>query len=252
MKKSRNLDKLLPTLTIIIFISIITLLIELNIIPKQIIPPPNIIFETFIETFPLMGKEMLYTLKMSIMGLLLSIMLGCTLSVLMDNYQLIRKALLPIFVIFQTIPMIAIAPVFVLWFGYGEFTKIIVIILVCVFPITISFLQGLQAVDQDMIDLLRSMGANNYRTFLYVKLPSSLSSLFAGLKISGAYCVMSSVIAEWLGGNDGIGVYMIRVKKNYAYDKMFSAIILIVAASLVITKLISLTEKLLIRRERTE
>ena len=140
----------------------------------------------------------------------------------------------PVLVITQTIPTVAIAPLLVLWMGYGILPKIMLILLTSFFPITIGLLDGFRSVDKDMLNLLKTMGASSFQNFIHLKLPSSLGYFFAGLRISVSYSIIGAVVAEWLGGYDGLGVYMTRVRKSYSFDKMFAVIFLISGISLLL------------------
>ena len=137
----------------------------------------------------------------------------------------------------------AIAPLLVLWFGYEMTPKIILIVIVTFFPVTVGLLDGYRAVDQDSVNLLRSMGASRWQVFRYIKFPSALPQFFSGLRIAAAYSVVGAVISEWLGGFGGLGVYMTRVKKAYAFDKMFAVILLISIISLAMMKLVNILER---------
>jgi ABC-type nitrate/sulfonate/bicarbonate transport system permease component len=146
-------------------------------------------------------------------------------------------------IITQTIPSVAIAPLLVLWFGYEMLPKIILIVISTFFPITVGLLEGLRSADRDAIALLRSMGATQWQIYRYIKLPSALPQFFSGLRIAAAYSVVGAVISEWLGGFGGLGVYMTRVKKAFAFDKMFAVIFLISAISLLLMALVELAER---------
>ena len=128
----------------------------------------------------------------------------------------------------------AIAPILVLWMGFGMAPKITLVVITTFFPITIGLLDGYKSVDQDAIRLLQAMGANRLQIFFHVKFPFALPQFFSGLKISASYAVVGAVVSEWLGGFNGLGVYMTRVKKAYAFDKMFAVIIFIVVISLLL------------------
>ena len=123
-------------------------------------------------------------------------------------------------------------------------------VLTTFFPITVALLDGYKSVDPDEISLLRSMGAGSLKIFRYIKFPASMNHFFSGLKISASYAIVGAVIAEWLGGFDGLGVYMTKVKKAYAFDKMFAVIILIVVISLALMLLVTLLRKVLMPWER--
>lgn len=179
------------------------------------------------------------TLTETMIGLFFGILIGFLTAVLMDRFALVRKTVYPLIVISQTIPTVAIAPMLVIWLGYEMLPKIVLIVLVVFFPIAISLLQGFSEVDKDTVNLMRSMGASRIQIFRYVKLPNSLGHFFSSLKISVSYAVVSAVVSEWIGGTEGLGCYMTRVRKSFASDKMFAVIILISVISLI---LIWLTE----------
>ena len=130
-------------------------------------------------------------------------------------------------IITQTIPTIAIAPILVLWMGFGMAPKITLVVITTFFPITIGLLDGYKSVDPDAIRLMKAMGASRAQIFRHVKFPGALPQFFSGLKISASYAVVGAVVSEWLGGFNGLGVYMTRVKKAYSFDKMFAVIIFI-------------------------
>lgn len=201
-------------------------------IPGYMLPSPVKVLNAFVEDFSLLMMHLKTTLIEAVAGLVLGVIIGFLAAAVMDSFETVRKALYPVLIISQTVPTVAIAPLLILWFHYGMTPKIVLIILVTFFPIAIGLLEGFQSVDVDMIHLLKSMGAGKLQIFYHVKLPAALGPLFSGLKIAVAYSVVGAVIAEWLGGFEGLGVYMTRVKKAYSYDKMFAVIFLISAISL--------------------
>ena len=140
-------------------------------------------------------------------------------------------------------PTVAIAPLLVLWFGYEMLPKVILIVIVTFFPITIGLLEGFRSADKDMMNLLRSMGAGRLQIFRYIKMPGAMGRFYASLRISASYSVVGAVISEWLGGFSGLGVYMTRVKKAFAFDKMFAVIFLISIISLLLMKLVDILQK---------
>jgi len=161
----------------------------------------------------------------------------------MDAFEVLYRAFYPIVIITQTILTVAIAPLLVLGFGYEMTPKIILIVIATFFPVTVGLLDGFRAVDRDAVGLLRSMGATRVQIFRHLKAPSALPQFFSGLRIAAAYSVVGAVISEWLGGFGGLGVYMTRVKKAFAFDKMFAVIFLISAISLLLMALVNFAEK---------
>ncbi len=214
-----------------------------GLVPSFMLPSPVQVVQALVRDFPLLLSHAGVTLLETFIGMTIGIIVGFVLAVVMDHYRILRKALYPLIVLTQTIPTVAIAPLLVLWFGYEMLPKIILIVLVVFFPVAVNLLEGYQSADKDTINLLRSMGANDGQIFRYVKFPAALGQFFAGLKIAVSYAVVSAVIAEWLGGFNGLGVYMTRVKKAYSFDKMFAVIILISALSLVLMGIVKILQK---------
>ena len=235
MKKFQNItDKIAPSIIIAVLLMIWQILSMVNIIPKFMLPSPFEVVKAFVSDFPLLMKHTEVTLVEAFLGLGLGIILGFVVAVIMDRFEYAYKMIYPVLVITQTIPTVAIAPLLVLWMGYGILPKIMLILLTSFFPITIGLLDGFHSVDRDMLNLLKTMGATSFQNFIHLKLPSSLGYFFAGLRISVSYSIIGAVVAEWLGGYDGLGVYMTRVRKSYSFDKMFAVIFLISGISLLL------------------
>lgn len=216
---------------------------DMEFVPAYMLPSPTKVLSAFSDNFGIMMKQAVVTLQESIYGLLIGIVLAFIIASLMDRFKIINKALYPILVITQTIPTIAIAPLLVLWMGFGMAPKITLVVITTFFPIAIGLLNGYQSVDNDAVNLMRAMGASRVQIFRYVKLPNATPSFFSGLRISAAYAVVGAVVSEWLGGFEGLGVYMTRVKKAYAFDKMFAVIVLISLVSLALMGIVILLER---------
>jgi len=239
MKRLGNIeDKAVPVGFMIILLSIWQFIVEKEYIQKFIIPSPKDIIITLFQILPDLKIHVLTTVQEAALGFLIAILFSILLAVLMDNVDIAKKAIYPILVISQTVPIIALAPLFVMWFGFGMLPKIIVVVLVCFFPIVVSLLDGLSSVDEDLLNLLRSMGASRLQIFKLVKFPAALVGFFSGVRIAATYSIMGAVIGEWLGGKAGLGIYMFRVKNSYAYDKMFASILVIVILSMIVFKII--------------
>lgn len=215
-----------------------------GLIEPYMLPSPLAVIRAFISELPLLLSHSLTTLQEAFAGLFIGIGIGFIVATLMDRFHILYKAISPLLIITQTIPSVAIAPLLVLWFGYEMTPKIVLIVITTFFPITVGLLDGFKSVDKDSVNLLRSMGANKRQIFRHIKLPAALPHFFSGLKIAAAYSVVGAVISEWLGGFDGLGVYMTRVKKAFAFDKMFAVIFLISAISLALMALVNLTQRI--------
>lgn len=215
----------------------------LGIVPGYMLPSPVQVVTAFVEEFPLLMSHLRVTLTEALIGLLCGVAFGFLMAVLMDRFEKIYRAVYPLVVLTQTVPTVAIAPLLVLWFGYEMLPKIILIVIATFFPVTVGVLTGLRSADKDTMNLLRSMGAGRFQIFRYVKLPGAMGQFFSSLRISAAYSVVGAVISEWLGGFNGLGVYMTRVKKAFAFDKMFAVIFLISVISLLLMKLVDYLQK---------
>lgn len=214
-----------------------------GLVPGYMLPSPMDVLRAFAGDFPALWENAAITLQEAFYGLFLGVAIGFAFAVAMDASAWLYRAFYPILVITQTIPTVAIAPLLVLWFGYEMTPKIILIVIVTFFPVTVGLLDGFRAVDPDSVNLLRSMGASRYQIFRYIKCPAALPQFFSGLRIAAAYSVVGAVISEWLGGFGGLGVYMTRVKKAFAFDKMFAVIFLISIISLLLMAAVDVLQK---------
>lgn len=214
-----------------------------GIVPAYMLPGPLQIAAAAINDLPLLALHLLQTVKEAAYGLGLALAVSFVLAILMDSAAFVREATLPLLTLTQTMPAIAIAPLLVLWMGYGAAPKIALVFLTCFFPLTVGLLGAFSQADEDELKLLSSMGANRIQLYRYIKLPQSLPAFFSALRVAVSYSVIGAVIAEWLGGEAGLGVYMIRVRKSYAFDKMFAAVVVVSLLSLVLIKLVELLER---------
>lgn len=229
-------------LVLIVFWEVI---VRVRQIEKFILPAPSQIGLALADTWELLLDHSLWTILEASQGFLLAIGVGIGLAVLMGLVPGIRKALYPLLVISQTIPIIAIAPLLVIWFGFGILPKVMVVALVCFFPITVSLAEGMEAADSDMVKLLQGMGASPWQIFKTVRFPGAMPSFFAGLKISATYSVMGAVIGEWLGASKGLGIFMTRSMHSFSTVRVFAAIVVISVLSLLFFSLIEVLGRLL-------
>ncbi len=241
--------KLCPLIFLNLIILIWQILCSLNLIPEFMLPSPYKVYKAIISDFSVLLINSTTTLIEAILGVTFATIFSFLISILMDKFKFIYKCVFPIIVFSQTIPTIAIAPLFILWFGYSILAKIILVAIVCFFPISISILEGLKSCDINSIILMKSMGASKFQIFTLVKFPKLLPNFFSGLKIAVSYSLVSAVVAEWLGGYGGLGVYMIKVKKSFDFDKMFAAIFFISIISLILVMFVDLLRKSIINWE---
>lgn len=235
MKKSANISKAFRgSLFIVLLLLLWQILSTSGLLPAYLLPSPIDVVRAFIADFQQLMMHSRITLLEAALGLLFGILSGFICAFLMERTPFIRDALYPILILTQTVPTVAIAPLLVLWMGYGMAPKIVLIVIVTFFPMAVNLYQGFASADPDEIRLMKAMGARDVELFFYVKLPNAMEGFFSALKISASYSVVGAVIAEWLGGFQGLGVYMTRVKNAYSYDRMFAVIFLISLLSLLL------------------
>ena len=244
-KKYQNIiGKFAPIVSLLVLSALWLFVSEGEIIPSYMLPSPVDVVRAFIADFSVLMSHAFVTVQEALYGLAIGTVLGFVIAVLMDRFDFLYKALYPVLVITQTIPTIAIAPLLVLWMGFSMAPKITLVVLTTFFPIAISLLDGFKSADPDSINLIRSMGGGNFKIFRHIKLPGAMEQFFSGLKVSASYSVVGAVISEWLGGFEGLGVYMTRVKKAYAFDKMFAVIILISVISLALMGVVAMLKNI--------
>ena len=242
MKKNIK-NRFYPVIFFIVLLLIWEAVSRSGIFPPFVLPSPSSIILSLITDFTSMQYDILITLYEALAGFIIAIALSVIIAAAMDSIIGLKKTLYPLLIISQTVPIIIIAPLFIIWFGYGYTPKVVIVTLICFFPITISLLQGLATVDRELIDLLRSMGSNKLQIYKFVKIPSAMPGFFSGLKIAATYSIMGATIGEWVGGKSGLGVYMIRAKQSFETDRVFAAIIIITILSILLLKIIEFAEK---------
>lgn len=187
------------------------------------------------------------TLRVTVIGLAISVVLGVGLAVLMDVSSVVERALYPIVIASQTIPTTAIAPLFVVWFGYGIWSKIVVTILMTFFPITITVFDGFKSVKREMEELLVSYGASPKDIFIKLKLPAALPHFFSAVKMAIPLSVIGAAIGEWLGAQNGLGYFSRRMMTQLDGAGVFAPIILLSAVAMICVGVVSLVENILIK-----
>jgi ABC-type nitrate/sulfonate/bicarbonate transport system permease component len=215
-------------------------------LPQGFLPAPSRVLQTTWESAGLLAMHARMTLLEATLGLGLALLAGCSLGALVGLSPLLRRSVYPLLVVSQTIPMIALAPLLVLWFGFGLTPKLLVVALVCFFPLAVAMADGLASAEPDALRLLRSMGASSAQLFFKVRLPQSLPYLFSGAKIAVTYAVIGAVFGEWVGAYEGLGILMQTAKNAYRTDLVFAAILVTSLLSIGLFGLVSALERVMI------
>lgn len=238
----------LPAMILLFLLLMLWQLGAMRLNAAYILPTPLQILEKLWELrVPLLSVHLPATMGVTALGLAISLVLGLGLAVLMDASPLCRKALYPLVVASQTIPTTAIAPLFVLWFGYGVWSKVLVAVLITFFPITITVYDGLQSARVEMMELLQTYGASKCDIFLKIKVPCTLPYFFSAIKMAIPMSIIGAAIGEWLGAQSGLGYFSRRMMTQLDGAGVFAPIVLLSVVAMLAVGLIALLEKAVVR-----
>ncbi|MGL5328651.1 MAG: ABC transporter permease [Peptostreptococcaceae bacterium] len=240
-------NSLYPIFTFIAIIILWQMVVVMGDIPQYILPSPTDIVEVFFSDYENLYVNTLVTLNEAVIGFFVAVILALFIGVAMDFIPIFKKCVYPLMVVSQTIPTVTIAPLLVIWFGFDMLPKIIMVAMSCFFPILISFVDGMENIDKDYLNLFKTMNSSKLSTFIHLKFPMAMDKFFSGLKISATYAVVMATVSEWLGGTEGLGVYMVRAKSAYALDKVFASTILVVIFSLIFVGIVQSIKKVVLR-----
>ncbi|MDQ0157480.1 ABC transporter permease [Robertmurraya andreesenii] len=229
---------------LLLMLVMLQLVVQSNLVPAFIIPAPSKVIEHILENWRILLFDHLWATMLEFtIGFTLAAIAGIALAVGMFFSKTIEKMIYPFVLMSQMIPIIALSPIFVLWFGYSLWSKVAVTILMSFFPIVVSSFDGLRACDKGYIELLRSMGANNKQIFMKLHIPMALPSLFSGLKIGMVYALVGATIGEWLGASEGLGFYSRRMSGDLNADGVFAAIVLLTIIGLILFGVATMIER---------
>lgn len=214
--------------------------------PRWFLPRPSDVAQELVESRALLWRHTWTTLQEMLLGLGLAIVLGISLAVALAGSRLIERSLYPLLVASQAVPIIALAPILLIWFGYGLTPKVIVVVLTCFFPIVVSMVDGLRAADQDAIALLRSMGAGRRQIMRIVRVPAALPSLFSGVRIASAWSVIGAIVGEWVGASQGLGYLMTRSQSQFQTPRLYAAVLIAALLGIALFGLVAVVERLAI------
>lgn len=244
-KSPRWMREVFPPLFLILFVIFAWYTVAVQSgLSDFILPTPISVLQAGWRTRDILSSAIGTTMVETLIGLVISIILGVGIAAMMDLSSFLRRALYPILVASQTVQILAIAPLLIIWFGFGLLPKVIIVVLVCFFPMAVNTADGLASADPDYIALLMAMGANRRQIWRMVRLPSALPSFFSGLRVAVTYSVVGATIGEWVGGSEGLGLYMLRSKNALATDQVFFAIVVTSAISIGLFTLIYVIERM--------
>lgn len=215
-------------------------------VKAYVLPSPVDTWNVLVEYREYLLQHTWVTTYETVVGFVIAIVVGLLVAVLMVYSPNVEKTLYPIILVAQVIPKIAIAPLFVVWLGFGPAPKITVAVLMAFFPVVVSGLAGLRSVDPEILELTSTMGASRFKTFLKVRLPASLPQLLSGLKVAATLAVTGAVVGEFVGGNQGLGYVILQANGNVNTAMLFAALFIMSALGIVLFAVIQVSERFLI------
>jgi len=210
----------------------------------QVLPSPIAIIQALINNWSVIYDNTLQTLLETVLGLAIAAILGLLLAITLDISSWMRRAIYPLLITSQTIPIIALAPLLLIWIGYDIRPKLIVVTLYCFFPIAVATIDGLASAEPELIKLLHSMRATRWQILHLVRLPGAMPAFFSGLRIAAAYSVIGAIFGEYVGAEKGLGIYMQKAANSFATINVFAAILVTTILSLLLFGLVSLIERI--------
>lgn len=236
----RYQQQLIPAAFILTLLVIWEAVVRIFHIPLYVLPSPVQVVQTLAaEAGTLWGHALITTME-AVVGIVIALVLAIILGVAMDRFPVVRQGLYPVLVVTQTVPMIVLAPILIIYMGFGAAPKILTVVLMCFFPVAVSFSDGLSQVDEEYVHLVRSYGTGTWGAYRLVKIPAAIPALLSGLKVAATYSISGAVVGEWIGSQRGLGYYLLRVKNGYMLDKVFACVLVIIFLSLCMNGVIRL------------
>ena len=235
-----------PFWLIVMLLVLWDLVVRLFKIPPYLVPPPMAVVKQLIAEWPMLLSQSLPTLYATLGGFAASALIGVPIAMWIAYSRTVESFVYPLLVFSQSVPKVAIAPLFVVWFGFGIVPKVIAAFLLGFFPVVVSTVQGFKSVEPDMLDLARSMGASRLQTFLKISLPQAMPAIFSGLKVSVTLAVVGAVVGEFVGSNSGIGYVLQVANGNFDLPLMFAALVVLSTIGVILFVAVDLVERLMI------
>ena len=240
----RLLGRISPSAwSLLVIVVIWELAVRIGNVPPYMLPAPTVIGQEFIDYGHRLLPNFGVTLFEVLLGFTLSVLISIPVAVLIVYSRVIERTIYPLIVSSQTVPMVAVAPLLLTWFGYGMTPKIVIVILQTFFPIVVNTVMGLNSASREMIYLAKSMGASHWQVFWKFRLPQALPSIFAGLKLATAMSVIGAIVAEFVGANAGLGYVILVAGASFNISRQFAAIILIVVMGIVLFAVLERIER---------
>jgi NitT/TauT family transport system permease protein len=243
----RRLNNVMPALVLAAGVLIFwEAIIRLFNVPTFVLPAPTAIVASLVANWRALASAARATSLEVLFGFVLSAMVGITVALIIVRFERFGRALYPLIVLFQNVPKVALAPIFILWFGYDLAPKILLIIVIAFFPVAIDMLAGLQSVEPSFVALMRSVGASNGKILLRVRIPHSLPHLMAGLKVAITFSVIGAIVGEFAGANQGLGYVIQFASTQLDTPLIFAALVVVSVLGLAFYYVVEFGERVLV------
>ena len=216
-------------------------------VPVYLVPAPSVIATKLVAAYPLFLQETMHSVIAIILGFALAALVGIPAATLMIYSEWFRRSVYPILLTAQVLPKVALAPLFIVWFGFGLLPKVLMTFLISFFPILIDTLTGLNSVRPESLMLIRSMGGTRWQSFWKIRLPGALPSIFGGFKVAITFAVVGTIVAEFVGSDHGLGYILVLARGNLDTVTVFAAILWLIAVGFVFYFAVGAAERFFIR-----
>ncbi|MGZ6544808.1 MAG: ABC transporter permease [Actinomycetota bacterium] len=216
-------------------------------VPEYLIPSPSQVGVALKQDWgPILGPAAWVSFREVLIGFVMAVLTGIGLAVVLHLFSPLRRAVYPLLIASQTVPIIVLAPVLVIWLGYGVLPKLVIVALICFFPIVVNGLDGLRSVDADFIRMMRTLDASRWSIFRRIEFPAALPSIFSGMRIAATFAAIGAVFGEWSGASAGLGFVMLEATPNLQTARIFAAIVILTLIALSLFGIVSLLERILV------
>ena len=244
-KSSRFLP---PFILLLILFSLWEIFVKLLDVPDWFLPPPTLIINELFASFGLLLSHFVLTSIEVVIGLIFSMIIAINFSILIFFFKTVEKSVYPLLIASQTIPVITLSPLLLVWFGPNILSKVIIVAIISFFPIIVNFLDGLRSADPDILKMSEQIGASKFQLFIKIQLPFSFPYLISGLKIASVSSVIGAVVGEWVGASGGLGWLIKTSSPQFLTERVFASIIVLSLLAIALFSIFYLIEKIVLNK----
>jgi len=235
-----------PLVLLAVAVAVWELVVRAAHVPDYLFPAPTTVASSLADDAGLLGRAALVTVREIVLGYLLAVAVAVAIAVVLHFSAALRRALLPILVLSQTVPTVLLAPILAILLGYGTAPKLIVVAVVCFFPIVINTVDGLRSTDPELVRMMRTLHGGRFAIFRRVELPGALPAILSGARVAATYAAVGAVFSEWAGSSAGLGFVILQAQPALETARIFAAVLVLSAVALALYALVTLAERFLV------